>query len=690
MHALLSDVREYDQCGIYELRLTKLHYAIKTHDYNKLQIIDADDQSYKLAPMLKYILVSPRLVHGFVRFSNNIASGDACHLTGQLDGVMLCITMKDGDSKIFPVLMAISVSEDRNAWVYVLNMLYHICNARVSIFISDRGSGVEAAKTSEEVRTPSGCIYRNCTLHIARNTSSRLLSSPTGLGMATALAKSATEREYTKNLETIAKACGESTATYLHNLRPTFCTVETMKTVQTDYGITSTNMSEQLNNMFEDLRGKPFTHIVREFTTWLYDASRRRYNDMCFLLRNTDVEGKRKPVFLVTPAAVEKVKGKIELMKDYYLNERKIAYDEESRTVTMCVVNHNKFQYEVSFCPTAEPWHNRIICKCMHYNTEGLPCKHAAIILAKMEGGCDNRRLQKMLAAATIGYEKDFVWTHYYVRWYSPYYHTSTVRHGYESVRHFADMMIPLEEDYQTVQFNRLILPFAIKLRVGRKRVARYKTKTKTKKPDVVVVAEFASATTITEEAEYPAIEEVNDEGERVDTDSHDDYEYGEDSDDESSDKDGEEVDDGQIVEDDIIDYSTVNDDSDADDEFDPHPSSAAYGSVDPFTSYLKQKSINQKHCRKCGSTKHNSRTCTKKDIGYAVGSSRCLRNIIANPHATELILTEYSDNFNTLTGTYDETLPLTNQKLNRQDAFMDRCNSTKHASSHVHYIHYC
>ncbi|KAD1995861.1 hypothetical protein E3N88_42052 [Mikania micrantha] len=72
---------------------------------------------------LRFFISLYACAKGFLDGCRPYISLDACHLKGKFNGVLVAATGVDGNSSIFPVAYGVLLSENKNSWIWFLELL---------------------------------------------------------------------------------------------------------------------------------------------------------------------------------------------------------------------------------------------------------------------------------------------------------------------------------------------------------------------------------------------------------------------------------------------------------------------------------------------------------------------------------------------------------------------------------------
>ncbi|KAD7479804.1 hypothetical protein E3N88_02940 [Mikania micrantha] len=101
---------------------------------------------------------------GFLDGCRPYISLDACHLKGKFNGVLVAATSVDGNNSIFPVAYGVLESENKNSWIWFLELLKKAIGTPDGLVISsDMQKGLEVAIT----QIYPNVEHRECMRHLS-------------------------------------------------------------------------------------------------------------------------------------------------------------------------------------------------------------------------------------------------------------------------------------------------------------------------------------------------------------------------------------------------------------------------------------------------------------------------------------------------------------------------------------------
>ena len=174
---------------------------------------------------------------------------DACHIKARYGGVMMVMTLLDGNGSIFPAAVGIAESEKTETWSWFLHQVeaaLHIPDGGDGVvFLSDREKGIE---TSIKEVFPQAC-QGFCVFHIQKNVKRAHHTSLDGLLFKAA--KAATVKEFEEKLA-LMKALDDEAAAYIAEIDKAkwaraFFPVRRL-------GHVTSNIAESMNRWLEEAR----------------------------------------------------------------------------------------------------------------------------------------------------------------------------------------------------------------------------------------------------------------------------------------------------------------------------------------------------------------------------------------------------------------------------------------------------
>ena len=281
-------------------------------------------------------------------FSNStgVLGLDACHLKTPHGGVLLVLTILDGNGQIIPGSLGIAESENVHTWKWFLSLVktaFHIeDDGRGLVFLSDREKGLDdGLKELFPNAAHSFCVY-----HIEKNVKVRYKTTVEG-PLFTA-AKTPDENVFETVLQHIDNIHREA-GNYIRKIDPAKWARSHFPARR--FGHVTSNISESMNWWLEQAR---HLNPVQLFTTYIRKLNRlfERRRDKYSLMRPTQLPNKVSKMF---NASVE-----------------------DSRTLR--VYRHTNAVFEVE--SKNDPGFLRVVnletvdCSCGFYKEHGVPCRH--------------------------------------------------------------------------------------------------------------------------------------------------------------------------------------------------------------------------------------------------------------------------------------------------------------------------
>lgn len=335
-------------------------------------------------PFLKRVTVIPSMAKHFWTMSPfKVASADATHLTNVFGGVMNTIGSFDGNQRRITLALSISACENRDNWEQLFQTaMSNLFVNDIHLLISDRDKGLIAA---DDVLP--NCVHSFCAVHIARNLG---LANNAGYHDITGLAKAATVEEYEDRLRMLGEKYGKSKpslVSQLEELSTKFCTSKLLMNegknaslpFETNFGITSNNISEQENSALGEVRSLPYTAAILEFLSRMEALMHERRVSLSSLKAQN---------YSVVRSAVETVASQAKQMRETGFRVEFRSCNSEGNVFTSWNVLRRGEDNSIVEChpvqlfPLAEKWHERIRCSCNHFLATGIPCRHASSVLA--------------------------------------------------------------------------------------------------------------------------------------------------------------------------------------------------------------------------------------------------------------------------------------------------------------------
>ncbi|KAK9067649.1 hypothetical protein SSX86_011760 [Deinandra increscens subsp. villosa] len=221
---------------------------------------------------LRFFISLAACLKGFLDGCRPYIALDACHLKGKFNGVLVAATSVDGNNSIFPVAYGVLESENKNSWIWFLELLKKAIGAPNGLVISsDMQKGLEVAITqvypASEHRECVRHLYSNFKRHFRGEFFSKSLWRAAGTYSIT---------EHENVLNDIAEACQDA-RTYLdENHKRIWSRCKFGTTAKCDY--MTNNVSEAFNSWIGDARYKPVIDLldcIREKIMIRLDKKRR-------------------------------------------------------------------------------------------------------------------------------------------------------------------------------------------------------------------------------------------------------------------------------------------------------------------------------------------------------------------------------------------------------------------------------
>ena len=209
------------------------------------------------------IFICPGMMNGNLRYVRPVVSLDAAHMKRRWGGTLFIASVLTGMDQIYPIAFSITKSnESCDTWTSFLENLSKACPVlksqhplsrvtyRKFTFISDRDKGLIEALDTDFPNNHS----MSCAVHIQRNVQTKF--GKKAAHFIPEITKTFSTREETavfNKLRQKHKRCYE----YLVEIHPSKWRSSQWivdQTLPPRFGLTSTNMSESLNNMFKEAR----------------------------------------------------------------------------------------------------------------------------------------------------------------------------------------------------------------------------------------------------------------------------------------------------------------------------------------------------------------------------------------------------------------------------------------------------
>ena len=287
--------------------------------------------------------------------STRVLGLDACHIKASYGGVLLVMTILDGNGNVFPGALGIAESENTDTWTWFLTLVqsaFPIDRGEGAVFLSDREKGIEAAvRTIFPNANHSFCVY-----HIQKNVKAKFKTALDGLLFKAAKTPSVVEfANVMAQIKTLHGAAGA----YIEEIDKTKWARAFFPARR--FGHVTSNVSESMNWWLEDARHlQPvglFVCYIRRLN-WLFE---RRHQDYA-LLPST-----------AFPEAVSAMFFK--------------SIDDSRR---LRVVRHREMVFEVERRTARNTFRavdlEKATCTCGFYKEYGVPCHHMCAAVLSLKG----------------------------------------------------------------------------------------------------------------------------------------------------------------------------------------------------------------------------------------------------------------------------------------------------------------
>ena len=279
---------------------------------------------------------------------------DACHIKARYGGVLLVMTVLDGNGQIFPVAVGIAESENTATWswfLWLVQSALHINNGGEGLVcLSDREKGIENALGDVFPRAAHGF----CVFHIQKNV---LKAYHTDLdGLLFQAAKAATEKEFDEKLALI-NALDPDAGAYIrgidkHKWARAFFPVRRL-------GHVTSNIAESANKWLDEAR---FQDPVGLFST--------------FIMRLNVVFEKRRDKYARMPRTA--LPGRVgKMLAKSVENGRTLRVRRHTRTLFQVQVADGKGQWKTVDL-------DRGSCTCCFSEEFEVPCQHMCAALLSL------------------------------------------------------------------------------------------------------------------------------------------------------------------------------------------------------------------------------------------------------------------------------------------------------------------
>ena len=286
--------------------------------------------------------------------TTKIVGLDACHIKTRYGGVLLVMTVLDGNGQIFPVAVGIAESENTTTWSWFLGLVrsaLHIFDGGEGLVcLSDREKGIENSLREVFPRAAHGfCIF-----HIEKNVKKAYHTSLDGLLFKAA--KVPTEKEF------------DETLALMNALHPEACAY-----------IAGIDKAKWARAFFPVRRlGHVTSNIAESTNKWLDEA---RFQDPVGLFSTVVMKlnvlfEKRREKYASTPQnALPKRVGQ---MLDRNVDEsRKLNVHRHTRTIFMVQVAEGKGERKMVDLENPS-------CTCGFYKEFQIPCRHMCAALLSL------------------------------------------------------------------------------------------------------------------------------------------------------------------------------------------------------------------------------------------------------------------------------------------------------------------
>ena len=139
--------------------------------------------------VFKRAFLAPGMCVASFTHSTRVVGLDACHIKAYYGGVLLVMTILDGNGQVFPRAVAIAESENPETWTWFLSNVktaFPVDNGHGLVVLSDREKGIDAAVT----RLFPQASHSYCVYHIRKNVKVNFHTSLGGLLFTAARAES--------------------------------------------------------------------------------------------------------------------------------------------------------------------------------------------------------------------------------------------------------------------------------------------------------------------------------------------------------------------------------------------------------------------------------------------------------------------------------------------------------------------
>ena len=309
--------------------------------------------------------------------STRVVGLDACHVKAKYGGVLLVMTVLDGDGSVFPAALAIAESENVNTWTWFLSQVqraFSLLNGDGLVVLSDREKGIDIAlRTLLPDAAHSFCVY-----HIQKNVKTAFHTTLDGLLFKAAKASSPDGFD-----EAISemKALHNRAANYVLNI-PKEKWARAFFPCRR-FGHVTSNISESMNYWLEDAR-----HFL---PVGLFSVYVRKVN---LLFEKRHQEYSSQPMNSLPKNVHEKLTKSVQQASTLRVKRNTRALFEVQR------LNHPLCFRVVDI--------EAMKCSCRFFDEHGIPCRHiCAAVLSQRRRPQDliiHERLLPTLVAMYDGF----------------------------------------------------------------------------------------------------------------------------------------------------------------------------------------------------------------------------------------------------------------------------------------------
>ena len=202
---------------------------------------------------------------------------DACHIKASYGGVLLVMTVLDGNGNVFPAALGIAESENTSSWTWFLTLVktpFRIEDGSGVVFLSDREKGIDAAVSGVFPRAKhSYCAY-HIEKNLKRNHHTRLK------GLVFKAAKATTARGFEETLHEM-KTLNAEAGNYIEGIEKERWARAFFPAPR--FGHVTSNISESMNHWLEEARHKDpvalFSTYIRHLNQ-LFETRREEYQSI--------------------------------------------------------------------------------------------------------------------------------------------------------------------------------------------------------------------------------------------------------------------------------------------------------------------------------------------------------------------------------------------------------------------------